>query len=60
MSPPQQTEIGTGDPRLELLDDWTPEQWDNAIASFESTRFYHSSAWLGAMEKIGGGRVLRF
>jgi len=53
-------ETGSGDPRLEALDDWTSERWDNAIASFGNTRFYHGSAWLGAMEKVGRGRILRF
>jgi hypothetical protein len=46
--------------RLEELTDWTPAQWDTAIAPFALTMFYHGSGWLGFLEETGRGRVLRF
>lgn len=46
--------------QFEPVDDWSHEQWNEAIAPFDSSLVYHRSEWLAFLQATGRGRLLRF
>ncbi len=50
----------TVEAQLVPLEGWTPGEWDDAIAPFESTGFSHGSGWLDFLQTTGKGTILRF